>query len=120
MSVVFCSLNVVVKGMRGKGKMSEADKAMWAAILKSKRAVEAARELWRGAKWSGLSTAGVFAIWSACTGLGYGDTLKFMIYCTVALYLNPIINVILTKYELKIVTAESELAHRLDQLELAN
>jgi hypothetical protein len=99
--------------------MSEADKAIWAVILKSKRAVESARELWRGAKWSGLSTAGIFAVWSVCTGLGYGDTLKFLIYCAIALYLNPIIDVILTKYELKIATAEGELAYRLDQQELA-
>lgn len=42
--------------------MSEAGQAVWATILKSKPAVQSARELWSTAMWSILGTGLFFAI----------------------------------------------------------
>lgn len=93
--------------------MSEADQAIWAAILKSKRAIQSARELWSTARWSILGTGLFFAVWQAVTGGGYSETIKLIIYNALLLGANEIVMIVLSKYELTIASAEADLADRI-------
>jgi hypothetical protein len=93
--------------------MSEADQAIWAAILKSKRAVESARELWRTVRWSILGTGLFVAIFQALTGGGYSESIKLIIYNALLLCANEIVKIVLSKYELTIASSEAELSDRI-------
>ena len=94
--------------------MSEVDQKLWASILHSRQALDAARDYWNLLRWVILVTQSVFAIWSAATGLGWGDFLKLIIYVNIVMVFNVVIRTVLSRYELSIAKTEAELAYRLD------
>ena len=93
--------------------MSEADQTVWVAILKSKRAVQSACELWSTVRWSILGTGLVFAIWQAVRGCAYSEAIKLIMYSGIFLGAHEIAKIVLSKSELAIVRAEADLAERI-------
>lgn len=100
--------------------MSEADQAIWAAILKSKKVVESVQELWSSVCWSVSGTSLLFAVSQVVSGGGYSEFIKFIIYLNVVLLGNEVMKLVLSKYELSIAKAEAELAYRIDETTLTS
>jgi hypothetical protein len=95
--------------------VSEADQAIWSAILKSKKVVESVRELWSTVRWSVLGTSLFCAVSHVVSGGGYSQSVNFIIHLNVVLLGNEAMKLVLSKYELSIARAEAELAYRLDE-----
>jgi hypothetical protein len=99
--------------------MSEVDQKLWGSILRSKQVLASAGEFWNLMRWVVLGTQLVFAVWSAATGLGWGDALKFIVYANIVMVLNHLIKFALSKRELSIAKTEAEFAYRLDYADFA-
>lgn len=94
--------------------MSEVDSNLWWSIVRSKQAIQDARQYWNGLRWIVLGIQAVAAVWSLVAGYGARDADKFLLYAYIVLVLNVVVKIVLSRYELSIAKTEAELAYRLD------